>query len=207
MIEQRDRQPQAGADEVDVRPDQVQADAEHQAADDGAERGVDPAEDGRREGVDQHRLHHVRVEEDGRRRQHPGGGAEHRGEPPADREHPADADADEPARFGVERGRPQRQADLRELEERPQERDHHEHDQERADVLLRDRDAADLPGVVRERARERAHLGRPDQAGEAVEDQDEADRDDHRRQQRRPLDRADDDALDAEAERRRRPRA
>ena len=49
-----------------------------------------------------------------------GDGAEHCREAPADREHPAHAHADEAARVGVQRGRAQRQPDLRELEERPE---------------------------------------------------------------------------------------
>ena len=74
---------------------QVEADTEDQAADDGADRRVDPAEHGSGEGVDQHRLHHVRVEEDARRRQHSRDRAEHGREAPAEAEHQRDADADE----------------------------------------------------------------------------------------------------------------
>ena len=60
--------------------------------------------------------------------QHPRHRAEHRGEPPPDREHPPHAHADEPARLRVQRRGPQREADLRELEERPEQGDEHEHD-------------------------------------------------------------------------------
>ena len=108
-----------------VGPDQVQADAEDQAPGDSARRRVDPAEHGRRKGVDQDRLHHVRVEEHRRSGEHPRDGAQHRGQTPADGEHPPHAHADEPARLGVERRGPQGEADFRELEERPEHRDEH----------------------------------------------------------------------------------
>ena len=108
--QERHRQPQVGADEVDVAADQVQPDAEHEAADDGAERRVDPAEHRGRERVDQGGLHHVRVEEERRGGEHPRDRAEHRRQAPADREHPAHPDADEPARLRVERRRTQGEA-------------------------------------------------------------------------------------------------
>src|SRR5438105_15449398 len=55
----------------DVRAEQVQEDTEREAADHGAERAVEPAEDRRRERVQEDPLHHVRVEEDDRRDHHP----------------------------------------------------------------------------------------------------------------------------------------
>jgi hypothetical protein len=70
-------------------------------ADDRAERAVEPAEHGAREGVEQHRLHQVLVEAGERGRgQHPRDRAHRGGRPPPEREQPADADADEPCRVG-----------------------------------------------------------------------------------------------------------
>ena len=114
-----------------------------EAADDGADRAVDAAEHRRRERVDQDDEHHVRVEEDRRRGHHPGDRAERRGEAPAEREHPADAHAHQPARAGIERDRAHREAERREAEEEPEHGDRAEAHAERADVLERDRDAAD----------------------------------------------------------------
>ena len=64
-------------------PSRLSDDAEHEAADDGAERTVEPAEHGGRERVQQDAAHHVRVEEDRRRGHHPRERAEHGGDAPS----------------------------------------------------------------------------------------------------------------------------
>ena len=79
-----------------VLDDEVERDSDHEPADDRSCRALEAAEDCGGEGVDENRLHERRVEEELRRLGHQAGdGAEHRGEAPADREHPVDADADE----------------------------------------------------------------------------------------------------------------
>src|SRR5919199_5120237 len=89
------------AEDGDVRAEQVQQDAEREPADDRARGAREAAEHRGREGVQEDALHHVRVEEDDRRDHHPGHRAERRREPPAEREHPPHAYADEPALLGV----------------------------------------------------------------------------------------------------------
>ena len=75
------------SDPVHVRADEVQQDAEDQAADDGTDRRVHPAEDSRRKGVQQDRLHHVRLEKERRCGEHSRDRAERGCEPPADGQH------------------------------------------------------------------------------------------------------------------------
>ena len=77
-------EPEVGADEVDVGAEQVEPDAEDQPARNRPQRRVDSAEYRCREGVDEDRLHHARVEEDRGRRQQPGDRTEHGGQPPAE---------------------------------------------------------------------------------------------------------------------------
>src|SRR5579884_3821268 len=113
---ERRGEPQLVADRLDVGAQKVDRDAEDQPADHGADRAFDPAEDGRRERVDDLRLHHVRVEQDDRSDHDPRDRADDGGEPPAEREHPADADAEHPALLGIERGGAHREPELRLLE-------------------------------------------------------------------------------------------
>ncbi len=80
----RDRQAQLRGREADVLADQVEEDAEQEAADHRAGGALEPAEHRRGEGVDQDRLHHRRLEELRRLRHQAGDRAEHRGEAPAD---------------------------------------------------------------------------------------------------------------------------
>src|SRR5262245_25501482 len=90
---ERDREPHAVEVDVQVRVvgrDQVQDDADHEAAHHGADRALETADDRGRERVDENGPHHVRVE---RRRggggEEPRDGADRSGEPPAEPEHPA----------------------------------------------------------------------------------------------------------------------
>ena len=160
-------------------------------SDDGAERRVDAAENGRGERVDEHGGHHVRIESDGRRGEHPGDRAEQRREAPAEREHPRDAHTDEPRLLRVDRRRAERQTDLRELEEHPEQKDDSERDGDRPDVLRRDDDAADVVRLGSERALQLLRLAAPLPDDEAVDRDEEADRDDHDAQHAAALDRAD----------------
>src|SRR5215510_8222265 len=94
-----DREPHAVEVDVDVRVvgrDQVQHHADHEPADDGADGALETAHDGGREGVDQDRTHHVRVERrGGSGREQPRNRADRSREAPAEPEHPADPDPDE----------------------------------------------------------------------------------------------------------------
>ena len=94
-----------------------------------------------------------------RRDHHPADGAEHRGEAPAEREQPRGAHAEQPRSVGIERACAHREPELREAEEEPEHGDAGDHDGERADVLLRDVDAADHPRRGRERARKNCSCG------------------------------------------------
>ena len=197
--EQRDGQPQVGADEVDVRADEVDDHAEREPADDGAERAVDPAEHRRRERVEQDRLHQVLVEAAERRRgHHPGDGAEHGGEAPAEREHQADADADEPARGRV---RPPPRAARARASCSGRTRT--------AAPTIAERDADDARGPGPRTRRRRSGSGRSRTGSRAsaagvpqirraspLSPMKQADRDDHDRQHGRVLDRPDERELE-----------
>ena len=117
---QSGRQSELLADEVDVAAEQVDHDAESEAADDCADRTVDSAEYRRGERVDQDDEHHVGVEEDRRRGHHPRDRAEGSREAPAQRKHPADTNSHQPARIGIEGDRPHREPERREPEEEPE---------------------------------------------------------------------------------------
>ncbi len=158
-----------------------------------------PAEHGSGEGVDEDGRHHVRIEPDGRGREHSGDGAEQGREPPAEREHPRDAHPDEPCLLGVDGRRAQREPDLRELEEAPEEEDDSERDGDRADVVRRDDDASDVVRLRPERALQLLRLAAPLPDDEAVDRDEEPDRDDDDPQDAPALDRPDDDPVDADA--------
>src|ERR671930_1873009 len=158
-------EPHLAAEGRYVRAEQAEDDAEREPADDGADRALEAAEPRRREGVEQDALHHIRVEEDDRRDHHPGHRAERRREPPAEREHPPHAHADEPALLRVDGRRAQAEAELREAEEEREQRDRSEADADDADVLDREGRADDVDRPRRERARELAHGAAPDPLG------------------------------------------
>ena len=112
---QRDRELQLVADHEGA--EHVLQHADQEAAEHRAARAVDAADQRRGEGVQQDAAHHVRIEVDDRRHHHAGDRADRRGEAPAEREHPADADADQPARLRVLRRGAHREAERREAEE------------------------------------------------------------------------------------------
>src|SRR5215470_3883824 len=182
---ERDREPDAVEVEVQmrvVRRDEVQDNADHEPADDRADRALETTDDRGRERVDEDGPHHVRIERRrGRSREEPCHGADRGCKPPAEPEHPADADPDEPARDRVQRGGPEREPEFRVAEEEPEQCHEDERHGQDPRVLLRDRDAAEVPGARRERParRERAHLRLPDPVREAAEQDEEPDREDH----------------------------
>src|ERR1700722_8586006 len=135
----RDRQTQVGAHGVDVRPEEIQSDAEDEPADNRAGRAVGPAEPRRRERVYDDALHHVRIEEHDRRDHDAGHGA-HRGrKSPAEREHPAHADAERAALRGILCCGAHREPELRAREEQIHEREHRERHGDNTYVLRGER--------------------------------------------------------------------
>ena len=150
-----------------------------EAADHGARRALEPAEHGGGERVEQDRLHHRRLQEHRRLRHQPGHGAEHCGEAPADREHAVHAHADERRRRRPQRGGAHRQPELRELEQHPEQQHRDDRDQQRADVLARERDAAEVVDGVAERRRHELEVGAPLPGDEPVDQDEQADGDDH----------------------------
>src|SRR6266508_5148660 len=99
--EERDREPQPVELEVQVSVvghDEIEQHTQREPADDCPDGALEPAEHRRRERIDEDRPHHVRVERRrGGRGEEPGHGPDRRREPPAEREHPPHAYADEPA--------------------------------------------------------------------------------------------------------------
>src|SRR5438445_377823 len=77
---------------------------------------------------------------------------------------------------------PQCQPELREAEEDAEHDDRGEADADDPDVLDRERDAGDVDRPRRERARELAYGAAPDPARQAVDEDQQADRDDHDRE-------------------------
>src|ERR671930_335104 len=121
----------------------------------------------------------------------------------ADEQHREDdrEPADEPALLRVDGRRAQAEAELREAEEEREQRDRGEADADDPDVLDREGRAADVDRPRRERARELAHGAAPDPLGGAVDQDQEADGQDHDRQDGPALDRPDHDPLERDAAR------
>src|ERR671925_210686 len=172
-------EPHVAAERRPVRAEQVEEDAEREAADDGAYGTGQAAEHRGREGVEQDALHHVRVEEDDRRDHHSRHRAERRREAPAEREHPSDRHADEPALVRVDGGRAEAEPDLREAEEDREQRHRRERQADDADVLDREGRAPHVDRARREGAGELPHRAAPDPLRGAVEQYQEPDGDDH----------------------------
>src|SRR5919197_1206496 len=119
----------------------------------------------------------------------------------ADEQHREDAHAhaDEPALLRVDGRRAQAEAELREAEEEREQRDRGEADADDPDVLDREGRAADVDRPRRERARELADGTAPDPLGRAVDEDQEADGEDHDGQDGAALDWADHDPLEGDA--------
>ena len=134
-LHERHRQLHLRSDDIGAH--QVLKHPDCKAAESGAERIVDAAEHGAREGVEQNAGHHVGVEIDDRRRHHAGDRADRCGKPPADRQHPSDAYADQSARGRILRRGPHGEAERGEAEEGVDQRQHAEIHQHRARFVRR----------------------------------------------------------------------
>ena len=139
-----------------------------------AERIVDAAKQRAREGVEQDAGHHVWVQIDDRRHHHACDRADRRGEAPAKRQHPADADADETRGYRIESGSTHRQAQLGVTEEQIDREQHDERHARGAQFMAGDV-AAEQHRAARERCREGLYHVVEDPAGAAVDDQQQAD--------------------------------
>ena len=128
-------------------------DAEQHAADDRADRAVQAADHRGGEAEHEDRVHAVRVEERGRGDQHPGQRAEQPGQRPAQGQHPADPDPEQPGHALAERRGPQPQADRRVPEDQGERERRGEHGDRGEHVGRRDpeRDRPDLQPGDRER--------------------------------------------------------
>ena len=153
---------------------QIFDDPHGEAAEHRAQRIVDAAQQRAGEGVQQDARHHVGVQVDNRRHHHAGDRADCRGEAPAERQHPADADADQPRRDRIERRGPHRQPKLGVAEEQIDGDQHDERHRRGAQFMARDI-AAEQHRAAGERRREGLDhvVERP--AGAAVDDQQQAD--------------------------------
>src|SRR3954452_23947500 len=96
---QRHRQLELGADHIGAG--EVLEHADREAAEHRAGRVVDAAHQRAGEGIEQDAEHHGGVEEHDRRHHHAGYRADRRRQTPAQRQHPADPDADEARRARV----------------------------------------------------------------------------------------------------------
>ena len=104
------------------------------------------------------------------------------------------------ARLRLERGRAHRETPAGVTKEQGEQADDRERDSDHAEVLDRERDAADPDRTRRERRPQRLLLRPPQEAGQRVERDEEADRDDRARHLRLPLERPHDDPLHEQAE-------
>src|SRR4249920_3700283 len=112
---------------------------------------------------------------------------------------PSSAASPEPRLLRVHGRRPQREPDLRELEENPEEQHDPERDRDRPDVVRSDDDTADVIRVRPEGALQLLRLATPAPDDEAVDRDEKPERDDHDPQDAPALDRADDDAMSRHA--------
>lgn len=163
------------------------------------ERAVEPAERGRRERVDEDAAHHVRLQEQQRRDEHPRHRAHGGGQAPAERQRPADADADQPRRGRVGGHGAHPEPDLGVLEEQVEQphdrRDHAEH-AERGEAHA---DPGRLQRAAGEGVGEVLDEERPDPPGRRVDEDEQADGDDHDGELGSALDRPDDHPFDEHA--------
>ncbi len=195
MTRQGNRQLELGRDQVGA--DEVLQHAHEEAAHHGAARARDAAEERSCKGIEQHAAHHVGVEKEHRRHHDAGDGTDRRREAPADRQHPAHADADEPRRDRVLRRRAHGEAERGEAEEDVEQRQHDERHPDHAELARGDHVAQERR--IAEGAREFLDRVGEDPARRAVEDDEEPDEDDDLGEHGCVLDGSDDDALDEDA--------
>ncbi len=210
----RDRQLFAVADDIDAGRllqqvaevgDQVLQHADDEAAGHGPARTGDAADQRAGEAVEQDARHHVGLQIDGGRHQRAGHRADRRGQPPAQRQHPVDADAGEARRGRILRGSAHRKPQRREAEEGEQRQQQHERHQDHADLMR-----ADVAGThesdLGEGRGKRLDGVTPNGARHGMEDRQQADEHDHHGQDRRVVQRSQDHALDADADQEREQR-
>ena len=124
---------------------------------------------------------------------------ERRREAPAERQHPGHADAHEPSLLRVDRRSPEGEAELREAEERPEQRHDAEGDADRPDLVRGDDDAADVVRAGPERPFEQLWHAAPLPDDEAVDGDEQADGHDDDPEHAPPLHRPDHDPVDEHA--------
>ena len=187
---------------ADVPADEAQRHPEQQPADHRARGAVEPAEHRGDEAVDHDGVHVRRVHQAAAGDEQPGERADERGERPAQREHPADLHPEQPGDLGVEGRGPHHQPQVGEAEQRDEQPHHDQHRHDREDPEAGDREVqvADLEAAQAERRRE-GPVARPeDHRRQRVDDDEEAEREDHRVDLGLALDRSDHDPLDHRAE-------
>ena len=175
---------------------------EHDPPDGGSGEAVEPTQHGRGEAEDEDRIELVRSDEDRWRDQHAGEGAHQRRQGPPQREHPPDAHAQHARDLRPQRRGAHLQADPRPPEQ-PGERDRDTDDHEHGEGVVRREQhtrAADVVALDREGRGKGARGVAPDHAGDRLQQDEQAERDDHRVQRRTPLDPAYQHALDDCAE-------
>jgi len=180
-------------------PSRFEDDAQDQAADDGTDGALDPAQNRGRKRIDDDALHHIGIEEDHRRDHDPGDRADHRGQSPAEREHPAHANPEHAALFGIDCRRAHREPELRFLEEKRHQAERNERDDDDPNVLRAEGHAAELQRRGRKRRWKRLHDIAPNPAGQTVDRREQPQRHDDDRQLRRALDRPNDQPLQRDA--------
>src|SRR5215207_1485183 len=173
--------------------------ADDEAAQHRAARVADAADQGAGEGVEQDAAHHVGIEIDDVGHHDAGDRADRRGQPPAQRQHPVDAHADQAGHLRVLRGRAHGKPERRVAEEDEQEAEHDQRDEHDAQ-LVRPDDARDAEAALGERRGIFLDQVAPDGARDRVEDREQADEDHDDGQHGRIVKRSQDDALDDDAQ-------
>jgi hypothetical protein len=195
---QRDRQFQFIADAGDIGPGQIFEHADQEAADHSAERTGQSAEHRGGKPVDQHAAHHVRFQEHHRGDQDAGDRADRRRHAPAQRDHPAGVDANQPCRFRQRGGRAHGEADPGELKEQIEQDQEPHGDADHAGLMGGDQLAAE-EGRGSERRRKLLDREVPGQPRDAVDDGEQGDETGDVGQNRRLGKRLEQCALDGDA--------
>jgi len=196
--DKRDRQLQFAPDIGDEGAGDVLDDPDGETAEYRAAGARQPAEHGAGEAVQEDAEHHVRLEEDNRRDQHASDRADRGGHAPAERRHPADANADEAGGIRVGGGGTHRETQAGAAEEQVQQAEQPERHADHAG-LVRVGEAVADQRLVAERGREGLDRVIPEIAGGAVQDAEERDERDEAAEHRGVVDRPEQDPLDQDA--------
>src|SRR5712692_4365641 len=196
--EERDGELQLAAEIGDEGPGDVLDHPDREAAHHGTPRAGEAADHRGGEAVQQNPQHHVGLKEHDRRDQHAGDRADRRRHAPAERDHPADANAGEPRGFRVGGGGAHGEADAGVAEEQIEERQKPERHRDHAAVMRADQAAAEQ-GTRTKRGGKALDGVVPDPAGEAVDDGKQRDEHHDVAEHRRVVDRLEHDALDGDA--------